>query len=116
MDEERGKQGELQDSRRRQLASLSGMNLCSRLHIIETDKSTQPRKRKGLAIWDMQLTEKIRVSVHLWATGKPRRHCLVLDDENVLIPSLFLRLITAELLKTEALLSAELFFSLSCQQ
>lgn len=34
------REGELQDSRHRQLASLSGMNLCSQLHIIETDKST----------------------------------------------------------------------------
>lgn len=52
-------EGKLQDSRRGQLARVSGMNLCSQPRIIEADKSTQLGKCKGLAIWDVQVTEKI---------------------------------------------------------
>lgn len=34
------KEGEMQDSHHRQLTILSGMNLCSQLHIIKADKAT----------------------------------------------------------------------------
>lgn len=81
-----GVEGELQDSRHGQMASVSGRNLCSQLDIIKTDRSTQRRKCKGLAIWG---AEKICVSKHLVGQIETTEtQCLVLHDENVSTPSL----------------------------